>query len=90
MNLSRTFRDLISDVIRVFDQDRGLARQMLARIEADLTREIEASEERTPVYPAGEIARAAHESSSKFSAKEVKRLLDEGRRPVIDPLKEEP
>lgn len=85
--LPRTFRDTIRHILRVFDQDRGLARQLIVRTEAELTRQIEAEEEPTPVYPKGEIARAAHESSSKFSADEVKRLLAEGK---SNPAKDEP
>jgi hypothetical protein len=48
-------------------------------MEADLTKQIDTEEEPTPVHPRGEVARAAHESSSKFSAAEVRRLLQEGR-----------
>jgi hypothetical protein len=79
VSLPRAFRDTVRHVLKVFDQDRGLARQMLVRTEAELTKQIDAEEEPTPAIPRGEVARAAHESSSKFSAAEVRRLLEEGK-----------
>ena len=73
MSLPVRFRDMISHVIRVFDEDRGLARQILVRMEAELTKEI-AQEELTPVEPV-----IRRKSEPAFQAMTVARILQEGR-----------
>lgn len=77
--LPRTFRDTIRHILRVFDQDRGLARQLIVRTEAELTRQIEAEEEKTPVRPAASVVQKAHESSSGFKAVTVAKIFDDAK-----------
>jgi hypothetical protein len=53
-------------------------------------REFAENEEFTPVHPAAPVTRGgAHESSSRFKAADVQRLLDEGKVRTLDEIVED-
>lgn len=90
----RIAHEAVKDALRAFDEDPRAARPLISRAVRVLGERIEALEkaekaeraaavidpEKTPVMSAGEV-REAHQSSSQFSAAEVRRILEEGKTP---------